>query len=104
MAIQNKQKTPFTLASPMTKRLSHVTDEGEETRLSDYKGVFFKSLFFLGAAFLGVALCFLLFYAFPPAAEEALPVGGAVLTGGIIAFLGMIVFPSWHPSFPALRP
>ena len=60
MAFTKKEKAPFTLASPMTKRLSRMTETTEGSRLADYTGVFLKCLFFLGTTFLGVALCLLL--------------------------------------------
>ena len=95
-----RQKAPFTLASPMTRRLSHVTEEREGARLADYAGVFAKCLYFLGAVFLGVALSFLLQFAFASREGFSAP----ALVGGIVALVGTVLFPFISSFFPRTTP
>ena len=103
MALEKKEKAPFTLASPMTKRLSRMVETQEGARAADYTGVLWKCLFFLGMTFLGVALCLILNMVGAPIAED-LPVTAAVIGGGVVALICMIVFPFIASFFPRTSP
>ena len=103
MAFEKKEKAPFTLASPMTRRLSRMAETEEGASLASYTGVLWKCLFFLGITFLGVALSLLLNTVGSFIAEDV-PVTAAAVLGAVVSLICMIVFPFIASFFPRTSP